>query len=194
VFTGIIQEIGQIGSIQRREPWMVEIRAPFLAPKLKKGDSIAVSGICLTTVEIDSGRIVVQVTRESRDRSTSQDWKTGSRVNLELARAISERLDGHIVQGHVDGTGRVLRIGGGKSRMMFVKPDTNPGALIVEKGSICIDGVSLTVAALQSAGEFSVALIPLTLAETTLSALKPGTKINLEYDIIGKYVARLVRL
>jgi riboflavin synthase len=194
MFTGIIQEIGGIGSIARKEPWTIEIKARKSAPKMKKGDSISVSGICLTAVELSDASIFVQLTKESRDRSVAREWKTGGKVNLELARGGSERLDGHIVQGHIDGTGRVLRFAGGSDRRLFIKPDLPPGPLIVEKGSISIDGVSLTIATLESGGEFSVALIPLTIEETTLGDLKPGGRVNLEYDIIGKYVARLARL
>lgn len=190
MFTGIIREIGVITRIKRGNPWIVTIEAPDISGSVSRGDSIAVSGACLTAVAMTDKSFDVDVSRETLSKTTLESWKSGTRVNLEPAITMSAALDGHIVQGHIDGTGKIVRVSGSRQREIWVRPDKDPGALIVSKGSVSIDGISLTIADFRPGGEFSVAVIPLTLSDTTLQYRRAGDRVNLEYDIIGKYVHR----
>lgn len=164
------------------------VAAPAIAAETRIGDSIAVNGCCLTVAEASAGRIAFDAVKETLDRTALAALRTGSRVNLERALRADGRFDGHIVQGHVDETGRVreLRPSANDTRLSIATSARFAGWLI-EKGSVAVDGVALTVVGLGSSG-FDVALIPHTLAVTTLAALVPGQPVNLEADVLGKYV------
>lgn len=190
MFTGIVEELGEITAVEERpNAARLTVRGPLVTSDAKHGDSIAVNGVCLTVVEVADGTFTVDVVHETLQRSSLDKIAAGDRVNLERAAAVGQRLGGHIVQGHVDGTGVFLsRDEAGLTRFAV------PAALsryLVEKGSITVDGVSLTVVDSQ-AEEFSVALIPTTLELTTLGFREPGDVVNLEVDVLAKYVERLV--
>lgn len=194
MFTGIVEELGEIvGKEDLVDAARFEIRGPVVTSDAGHGDSIAVNGVCLTVVEVrPDGAFTADVMAETLNRSSLRAVDVGSRVNLERAAAVNSRLGGHIVQGHVDGTGEV--IARAPSENWEVVRISLPDALtryVVEKGSITVDGISLTVSAL---GEqwFEVSLIPTTLSLTTLGSAAVGTPVNLEVDVIAKYVERLM--
>jgi riboflavin synthase len=191
VFTGIIETVGRVATIEEQgEKSRLAIDAPAVTDALPIGASIAVNGTCLTVVAVSGGEIVFEAVRETLDRSSLGDLRSGSRVNLERAMRADARLDGHIVQGHVDGTGRVRAIDRQGDDVRFaVDCDPEFAALLVPKGSIAIDGVSLTLVQVEDAG-FDVALIPHTLIATNLADRKPGDRVNLEADVLGKYVQK----
>ena len=194
MFTGIVEELGTIRAVRRGAASAVlSIGAAEVLSDLKIGDSVAVNGVCLTVTSLDDGGFTADVMHETLNRSSLGALIPGSRVNLERAMPANGRFGGHIVSGHIDGTGKVAS----------VRPDDNalwytiyaaPELLryIVEKGSITIDGISLTVAAVDEVS-FSVSLIPHTAAVTTLGKKRAGDTVNLETDIIGKYVEKLLR-
>jgi len=193
VFTGIVRERGRVAAVEGGADGVrLRIEAPRTAAQAAVGDSVSVNGVCLTATAVEAGALTFDAVLETLQRSSLGRLEPGSEVNLEPALRAGEPLGGHIVQGHVDGVGRVrsLEPEGEGARLTV---DAPPELLryCVEKGSITIDGVSLTVAGL---GEdaFSVALIPHTLAETTLSALGPGAEVNLEADVLAKYVERML--
>jgi riboflavin synthase len=191
VFTGIVEAVGELRML-RRSGGKAElvIEAPALVAGTRIGDSVAVNGTCLTVTEIGAQALHFEAVRETLERSALGGLREGSPVNLERALRADGRLDGHIVQGHVDGTGRVraLRSEGADVRL-FVDCEPGFAELLVEKGSVTIDGVSLTVVGVEKSG-FDVALIPHTLAVTTLGRLGVGDAVNLEADVLGKYVKR----
>jgi riboflavin synthase len=191
VFTGIIETVGRVAAIEEQgEKSRLAIDAPAVTDALPIGASIAVNGTCLTVVAVNGGEIVFEAVRETLDRSSLGDLRSGSRVNLERAMRADARLDGHIVQGHVDGTGRVRALERQGDDVRFaVDCDPEFAALLVPKGSIAIDGVSLTLVQVEDAG-FDVALIPHTLIATNLADRKPGDRVNLEADVLGKYVQK----
>jgi riboflavin synthase len=191
VFTGIIETVGRVAAIEAQgEKTRLAIDAPAVTDALPIGASVAVNGACLTVVAVSDGRITFEAVRETLDRSSLGDLRGGSRVNVERAMRADGRLDGHIVQGHVDGTGRVRAIERRDDDVRFaVDCDPDFAALLVPKGSIAIDGVSLTLVQVEDAG-FDVALIPHTLAATNLEDRKPGDRVNLEADVLGKYVQK----
>ena len=191
MFTGIIETVGRVAAIEAQgEKTRLAIDAPAITDALPIGASVAVNGACLTVVALGDGRITFEAVRETLDRSSLGDLRGGSRVNLERAMRADGRLDGHIVQGHVDGTGRVRAIERRDDDVRFVVDcDPDFAALLVPKGSIAIDGVSLTLVQVEDAG-FDVALIPHTLAATNLADRKPGDRVNLEADVLGKYVQK----
>jgi riboflavin synthase len=166
------------------------VSAPAIAAEVRIGDSVAVNGCCLTVVEAAAGRVCFEAVRETLERTALGDLAAGSPVNLERALRADGRLDGHIVQGHVDETGcvRELRPGASDTRL-FVAASRRFTDWLVEKGSVAVDGVALTVVSVREDG-FDVALIPHTLAVTTLGRLAPGARVNLEADVLGKYVRR----
>lgn len=168
----------------------IDVTPPF--ENLEVGESIAVDGICLTAVEPDGARLVLDVSPETLRRTTLGERRAGDPVNLERALRLSDRLGGHLVTGHVDGVCRVARI---QEQGPFVELHFSaPPALlryVVEKGSVAVDGISLTVASCRADG-FSVALIPATLKQTTLARRRPGDKVNIETDLLGKYVEKLL--
>jgi riboflavin synthase len=192
MFTGLVVERGTL--IEEPHPSgqggvRLEIGlSPALAGRLAIGDSLAVGGVCLTVTEKDENRVVVELSPETLSRTTLGELRRGAPVNLEPALRIGDPLGGHWVQGHVDGTARVVDrrdLADHRVLAFSIPPELEP--LLVEKGSVTVDGVSLTVAALRS-DRFEVALIPHTLEVTTLSLLSPGERVNLEVDVLGKYV------
>ncbi len=191
MFTGIIEAVGSVTEIAPHgELTRLTVEAPSVTEGVRVGDSIAVNGGCLTVTRVDRGSFCFDAVPETLARTSLGDLRVGSRVNLERALAAGARLDGHIVQGHVDGTGRVQRLErAGDDVRLYVGCDPEFAGLLVEKGSVAIDGVSLTVV---GAGRdaFDVALIPHTLAVTTLGGLEPGSRVNLEADVLGKYVKK----
>ena len=193
MFTGIVEEVGDVVAAELRpEGARLRIRAPQLAPLARLGDSIAVSGCCLTVVERDGDVVAFDAVPETLSRTTLGTLVAGRRVNLEDSLRAGEPLGGHIVQGHVDGVGEVAsREPEGDGARLAVRAPGDLRRFLVEKGSIAVAGVSLTVAAYDDQG-FTVALIPHTRAVTTLGALAPGTRVNLEADLVGKYVEKLV--
>ncbi len=190
MFTGIVVETGRIRAIRRSRHWTVCVDAPATARDLKPGASVAVSGVCVTVVDRESDGFWFDLSAETLERTTFRNLKVGDPVNLEPAMRLGGTLDGHIVQGHVDDVGQVVRFTGDTSRELTITPRHPPGALIVEKGSIAIDGVSLTIARIERDRDVTMALIPLTIETTTFRHLRPGHHVNIEYDIIGKYVVR----
>jgi riboflavin synthase len=190
VFTGIVEELGEVTAVEARPNAVhLTVHGPVVCSDAKPGDSIAVNGVCLTVVELSAGSFTVDVVHETLRRSSLDKVQVGDRVNLERAAALGQRLGGHIVQGHVDGTGVLLsRDEAGLTR--FAMP-ARLSRYLVEKGSITVDGASLTVVDVSDEG-FSVALIPTTLELTTLGVKQPGDIVNLEVDVVAKYVERLV--
>ena len=187
MFTGLVQELGTVAAAGGGR---LEVEAPGL--ELRPGDSVAVNGVCLPAAEVSDGRFAADVVDETLRRSSLGRLEPGGRVNLELPLRPTDRLGGHIVQGHVDGLGAVGEVADeGAGRRLTIEADPELLRYVVEKGSIAVDGVSLTVAALDGDG-FEVALIPETLERTTLGQLWPGDKVNLEVDVLAKYVERLV--
>jgi riboflavin synthase len=189
MFTGIVEERGEIVAVEPLPDAMrLTVAGPLVTSDAKHGDSISVSGVCLTVVEVSGGAFTVDVVHETLLRSSLAKAHAGDQVNLERAMALGDRLGGHIVQGHVDGTG-VFRSRDGAGLTTFELPE-ELSRYVVEKGSIAIDGISLTVAAVDG-DTFSVALIPTTLDVTTLGLRQPGDVVNLEVDVLAKYVERL---
>lgn len=200
MFTGIVEELGElVGREDLADAARLVIQGPTVTSDARHGDSIAVNGVCLTVVEVQPGGwFSADVMRETLDRSSLGSLQVGSPVNLERAAALNSRLGGHIVQGHVDGTGRVLaRTPGQHWEVVRIGLPASLARYVVEKGSITVDGTSLTVSGLgHEAGDsgdfFEVSLIPTTLELTTLGRAPVGTVVNLEVDVIAKYVERLL--
>jgi riboflavin synthase len=192
VFTGIVEEVGEVVAVEQlTNAARLRIAGPLVTSDARHGDSIAVSGVCLTVVEVADGTFTVDVVSETLARSSLDKVHAGDRVNLERATAVGHRLGGHIVQGHVDGTGVLLsRDEAGLTR--FAMPP-RLARYVIEKGSIAVDGVSLTVVEVTDDG-FSVALIPTTLAATTLGGKAQGDLVNLEVDVLAKYLEKLAGL
>ena len=193
MFTGIVREKGRVVSVAAAEDGArLVVAAPRTAPHTAVGDSVAIDGVCLTAVSVADGEIAFDAVAETLRRSSLGRLEAGDEVNVEPALRAGDPLGGHYVQGHVDAVGRVSTVepeGDGR-RVIFQVPPTIL-RYCAEKGSITVDGVSLTVAGLDEAS-FTVALIPHTLAETTLGALAPGDEVNLEADVLAKYVERLL--
>jgi riboflavin synthase len=193
VFTGIIENLGRVKAISGSEQGRrIELEVGAMAAELEVGDSLAVNGVCLTIVETGPNSVAIEVVLETLRRTGLGAMLAGDQVNLELPLAANGRFDGHIVQGHVDGIAVVTAVteeGTGR-RLAF---DLNPRLhrYVVEKGSITVDGVSMTVASVTDRG-FEVAVIPHTLAATNLGLRRPGDQVNLEFDVIGKYVERML--
>ena len=193
MFTGIVRERGRVaavdGDAQARQ---LVIEAPATAARLAVGDSVSIGGCCLTATAVSNGSFAVTAVPESISRTTLGRLTAGDQVNLETAARAGEPLGGHYVQGHVDGVARVASLEPEEegARLWVEAPD-NLLRYCVEKGSIAVDGVSLTISALRE-GAFEVALVPHTLAETTLGGLEPGDEVNLEVDVLAKYVERLI--
>ena len=193
MFTGIVEELGEIVAIDHgAESAVIRVRGPLVTSDARHGASIAVNGVCLTVVEHDGETFSVDVMAETLNRSSLGSLGAGARVNLERAMAASARLDGHIVQGHVDGTAQILaRVPGDRWEVVQLTLPPELSRYVVEKGSITVDGISLTVSAITE-DTFSVSLIPTTLALTTLGHKDVGDLVNLEVDVIAKYVERLL--
>jgi riboflavin synthase len=193
MFTGIVRERGRVAALDGGHTGVrLRIAAPETAAGVALGDSVAVGGVCLTVVAIDGAELSFDAVPETLSRTALGRLELGDGVNIEPALRVGEPLGGHVVQGHVDGVGRVRSAEPeGDGKRIWVDAPAEVVRYCVEKGSIALDGVSLTVAALDGAG-FAVALIPHTLAETTLGSLAPGDEVNLEIDVLAKYVERLI--
>jgi riboflavin synthase len=192
MFTGLIQDLGRVREVDRTEDGVTLRVDSALIGELGLGDSVAVNGVCLTATELDESGFAAEVMNETLQRSSLRDAASGSTVNLELPLRASDRLGGHIVQGHVDGVGTIRSVlADGFARRIEVEAPADLLRYVVVKGSVAVDGVSLTVAALGDAS-FTVSLIPETLQRTNLGAAQAGTRVNLEVDVLAKYVERLV--
>jgi riboflavin synthase len=193
VFTGIVREVGRVAALEGGKAGVrLRVAAPRTAPGVGLGDSVAVNGVCLTVTAIDDATLAFDAVPETLRRTSLARLREGVAVNLEPALRAGEPLGGHIVQGHVDGVGRVRSVEPeGEGRRVAIEAPPALLRYLVEKGSVAVEGVSLTVAALDE-DAFAVALIPHTLAETTLGGLAPGDEVNLEVDVLAKYVERLV--
>ena len=193
MFTGIVRELGRLEAIGGgREGMRLRVRAPETASATSPGDSIAVNGVCLTAVEAEDGVLSFDAVRETLERSTLGRLGEGAEVNVEPALRAGEPLGGHIVQGHVDAVGRVRAVEpDGDGRRIEVEVPRGLARYCVEKGSITVEGVSLTIAGIADA-TVSIALVPHTLRATTLGSLASGDEVNLEIDVLAKYVERLL--
>jgi riboflavin synthase len=193
LFTGLVADLGTVAEVHSTNDGVRLAIESALARELAEGDSVLVNGVCLTAVGLSGERFGADVMNETLRRSSLAEVRAGTRVNLELALAADGRLGGHIVQGHVDGVGAVKQSReDGFARVVTVEADPELLRYVVEKGSIAVDGVSLTVARIDETS-FDVSLIPETLERTNLGAATPGTPVNLEVDILAKYVEKLVR-
>ncbi|MFJ1653167.1 riboflavin synthase [Streptomyces sp. NPDC088337] len=193
MFTGIVEELGEVTAVEDLgDAARFRLRGPVVTEGARHGDSIAVNGVCLTVVEHEGDEFTADVMAETLKRSSLGVLTTGSRVNLERPTAVGARLGGHIVQGHVDGTGTILeRTPSEHWEIVKISLPEDLARYIVEKGSITVDGISLTVVEAGDA-HFTVSLIPTTLALTTLGLKQAGDPVNLEVDVVAKYVERLL--
>ena len=192
MFTGLVADLGTVTSAERSADGVRHTVTTQLAAQLGAGDSIAVNGVCLTAIATDAHGFRAEVMNETLARSSLRDARPGAHVNLELALRATDRLGGHIVQGHVDATGTVASVADdGFARRVRIDAPDDVLRYLVEKGSITVDGVSLTVADVDS-DSFTVSLIPETLERTNLNTAQPGTIVNLEVDVLAKYVEKLI--
>ena len=192
MFTGLVADKGTVTAVDATADGVRLAVETALAPEISEGDSVAVNGVCLTATTIADGRFTADVMHETLRRSSLAEVAEGAPVNLELPLRASDRLGGHVVQGHVDGLGTIREIReDGFSRVVEVAAPADTLRYVVEKGSIAVDGISLTVASVTD-DSFSVALIPETLERTNLGAASPGQPVNLEVDVLAKYVEKLV--
>ncbi|WP_158862626.1 riboflavin synthase [Leifsonia sp. AG29] len=199
MFTGIIEELGEVTAVERSaDAARLTVRGPLVVSDARHGDSISVSGVCLTVVGSDAGTFTADVMAETLAMSTLDDVAPGRRVNLERAAQVGDRLGGHIVQGHIDGTATVLSVNDGSAwRVVRFTLDPEHAPLVARKGSIAVDGVSLTVSDVGGGlddGWFEVSLIPETLTATTLGDRVPGDRVNIETDILARHVERMLAL
>lgn len=195
MFTGIVEEVGKINAIRRQANSLVLDVSCSFAGELEKGESVAVNGVCLTVTAISTNGFTADATPETFRRTASGELESGSFVNLERAMKAGGRFGGHIVQGHVDGKGIFLSAAAEENAVnILIKVDNTLGKYIIEKGSVCIDGISLTVSAVSYAKEteFTVAVIPHTWAHTALRRKNTGSTVNIETDIVGKYIEHFV--
>ncbi|MFO7948097.1 MAG: riboflavin synthase [Armatimonadota bacterium] len=195
MFTGLIQEIGTVTGVRETSTGrQITIDAPEMTTETEVGASIACSGICLTVERLSGTAFEVHAGSETLQRSTAGDWTPGTQINLEPALRVSDRLGGHIVQGHVDcvGTCEAVRPVGETTEYSFSLPDEFL-PYIAEKGSIAIDGISLTIAGIEGE-EIAVAIIPHTMDNTTLAQMEPQQRVNIEVDILAKYVRRMLNM
>lgn len=193
MFTGLIEAIGTVSAIHpRNDVWRLDIEAPTISKELRMGDSVAVSGACSTVVSFDSRSFGIEIMEETRKKTKLGALSVGSHVNLERAMRLDSRLDGHIVSGHIDGLAEVLKTEiYPETRKYFFKAPPELLSGIVSKGSVAIDGISLTVIDVDEE-IFSVGIIPTTISETTLSELKAGDPVNIETDVLGKYISKFL--
>jgi riboflavin synthase len=193
MFTGIIQEIGKVVSTRHVGGGVhLTISAPKAGRELKVNDSVSVNGVCQTVIRVDGQDFLVEAVEETLRKTTLGDFRSGSRVNIELPVRLSDRLGGHLVQGHVDCVGTIAKVEKKESSWVIsVDFPEEFGKYVIPVGSIAIDGVSLTVARVEGS-TFVVSIIPHTLEKTTLSEAEVGRKVNLEFDILGKYIEKLV--
>jgi riboflavin synthase len=192
VFTGLVADRGAIEAVQATDDGVRLTLCTRLASELQEGDSIAVNGVCLTATDVQADRFAADVMHETLERSTFAAAAAGADVNLELALRPADRLGGHIMQGHVDGVGTVTGVrADGFARVVTIAAAADVLRYVVLKGSIAVDGVSLTVARIDGEG-FDVSLIPETLERTSLGAVEAGAAVNLEVDVLAKYVEKLL--
>jgi riboflavin synthase len=192
MFTGLVADKGTVTAVDATADGVRLAVRTALASEIGEGDSVSVNGVCLTATAIEDGRFTADVMRETLRRSSLAEVAEGAEVNLELPLRASDRLGGHVVQGHVDGLGTIRDIReDGFSRIVEIAATAETLRYVVEKGSIAVDGISLTVASV-TADTFTVALIPETLERTNLGAASPGQPVNLEVDVLAKYVEKLV--
>lgn len=197
MFTGLIEDVGEIRAIDKSgQDWLLRVKCGFDMATIKLGDSIAINGACLTVVSKEANGFAVQISQESVHKTTFANLAAGAILNMERALMVGGRLDGHLVQGHVDAVGKLERITPrGRSIELWFNLPAEAGRYIISKGSIAIDGVSLTVNEVVDAGgitRFSVNIIPHTQKKTTLAGLAPGHQVNIETDLLGRYVERLL--
>ena len=196
MFTGIVEEIGRIARVDvLGENRRIQISAPRLASELKTGASVSVSGVCLTALDIGKGSFHADLAPETWQRTSFSRLKVGALVNLELPMRASGRFDGHIVQGHVDGVGQFQRfeqIADSENWWLTIQLPAELEKYVVHKGSIAIEGISLTVASLKDR-DCTVAIIPHTVESTNLKSMRPGDLVNLEVDVVAKYVEKMMR-
>ena len=191
MFTGIIESLGTVKEVRQDQDNVHLTISSSITAELKIDQSVAHNGVCLTVVGIDTDSYTVTAIRETIEKTNVGDWKKGDSVNLERAMKLGDRLDGHIVQGHVDQTGVCKSVENANGSWYYTfEYDKNLNNITIEKGSITVNGVSLTVVNSKQ-NEFSVAIIPYTYEHTNFKNFQVGTKINLEFDVIGKYVSRL---
>jgi riboflavin synthase len=192
VFTGLIQDVGSVAEVEKSDDGARLRINTRLAGELEPGDSVAVNGVCLTATEADRAGFEAEAMNQTLSLTSLGPLTPGDRVNLELAMRAGDRFGGHFVQGHIDGTAEVLEVeGDGFARRLRAQLEPGLAAAVVEHGSIALDGVSLTISALGE-GWFEVSLIPETLDRTNLGGVEPGRYLNIECDLIGKYVQRSV--
>ena len=192
MFTGIVTSQGRLTAVEG-DGRRLRLKVEGSYPDLQIGESVAVQGACLTVTEVEQTVFTVEAIATTRDRTTIGDWQVGDRVNLERALTVGDRLGGHLVQGHVDGVGEVLDVRDRDDALLVdirVPPEIEPTC--VAHGSITVDGVSLTISEMPARGVVQVALIPYTREHTTLGRLESGSRVHLEGDLIGKFVARLM--
>lgn len=193
MFTGLVAGVGDVIDVERSDAGTRLMVATELAQNLGDGDSVAVNGVCLTATEVDAGSFFADVMNETLSRSSLRDIGVGAKVNLEFPLRPTDRLGGHVVQGHVDGVGVIEAISeDGFARRVRVQAPRELLRYVVEKGSIAVDGISLTVTEIDDRS-FTVSLIPETLQRTNLGTAEPGTNVNLEVDLFAKYVEKLLR-
>lgn len=193
MFTGLVQDLGTVEAFERGDEGATVCVSAALAGELREGDSIAVNGVCLTARAVLDHAFLADAMNETLERSALGGLEAGARVNLELPLRPSDRLGGHLVQGHVDGVGEVAEVADvGIAKRVAISAPAAVLRYVVEKGSIAVDGVSLTVVGVDEES-FTVSLIPETLTRTNLGTVEPGAIVNLEVDVLAKYVERLVR-
>lgn len=193
MFTGIISEVGTITKAQQNGDLRLTIACSFAPENIKPGDSIACNGVCLTVVEVLDSGFAVELSSETISCTASGQWQTGRRINLERSLKIGDTLDGHLVSGHVDGIATIENITkSGDSYILTLNAPEELARFIAQKGSVTLDGISLTVNNVENS-RFSVNIIPYTWQNTTINERKAGDTLNLEIDIIARYVARLMR-
>lgn len=191
MFTGIVEEVGVVTALHEEGGNRHFTLRARMAPELRVDQSVAHNGVCLTVVAVEGDTYTVTAVRETLQRCNLGDLQVGDGVNLERSLRLGDRLDGHLVQGHVDTVTPCLDVREADGSWCFVFALPGQDRLLVPKGSICLDGVSLTIASLD-AQTFSVAVIPYTFAHTTFRQLRPGRRVNVEYDVLGKYVQRML--
>ncbi len=193
MYTGIIEDLGTVTGVRHTgQGAVLELKTALTTSKMKIGDSISVNGACLTVVSKGRGRLRLDVSAETLRRTALRELKPGERVNLERCLTLAQRINGHLVAGHVDGVGRIVSIKSeGDSKLFTFEVPANEARYLVEKGSVAIDGISLTTFGVRGR-RFNCALIPHTLKVTTLGTRRPGDKVNIESDMMVKYVERML--
>ena len=196
MFTGIVTDVGEVVSAEQRGDLRLRVKTAYDLSTVDMGASIACSGVCLTVVDKGADWFAVDVSAETVSRTAAEMWREGARLNLERPLRMGDELGGHIVTGHVDGVGEVVEVDrDGDSTRIGIRVDQSVAPAIAQKGSICLDGVSLTVNDVRDTDDgmhFSVNIIPHTAGETTLGGLTPGQQLNVEIDVIARYVDRML--